>query len=293
MAISPVSAGGLEPAQWIAVRYRDSTIRRSSSWARSSRLPDSSTAPPVLQNHAQCAAAASTTSAKPGTRVAAPRWKAKVSSAAGPGKVMRNSCGPVRITSPPPAIRTDTRYAVASSVRSTVNPPSSIRSCDVCASGRAQSAAFPQACDPYGNATRTPVLARAGDRSRTAIASGPIRPRSRRCGLARSHDSAADAAGCCRPNSTSALTRSRIFGVSVEPAGPITRGGPAFGVSASMKAACVFSASPSTPWMAARTSELAGMPRSARMIFPASGLLTRKSTSLAASCGCSLLALML
>src|SRR5215210_1490666 len=55
--VSPVSCGGIEPEHWIAVRYCESTTRRSSSFARGSVLPEKSIAAPVLQNFFQCSAA--------------------------------------------------------------------------------------------------------------------------------------------------------------------------------------------------------------------------------------------
>ena len=51
--VSPVSCGGIEPAQLTRIRYCDSTTRRSSSAARGSVLPAKSTAPPLVQYAAQ------------------------------------------------------------------------------------------------------------------------------------------------------------------------------------------------------------------------------------------------
>ena len=45
----PSSCGGSVPAAFTAVRYCDSTTRRSSSRARGSVLPEKSTTPPFIQ----------------------------------------------------------------------------------------------------------------------------------------------------------------------------------------------------------------------------------------------------
>ena len=55
LARSPAAA--CVPAHWIAVRYSESTMRRSSSFARGSVLPERSSVPPSLQNRSQCAGA--------------------------------------------------------------------------------------------------------------------------------------------------------------------------------------------------------------------------------------------
>src|SRR6185295_10255872 len=53
LTVSPVSCGGLLPAHWMAVRYCESTTRRSSSRARGSELLPSSIAPPSVQKRRQ------------------------------------------------------------------------------------------------------------------------------------------------------------------------------------------------------------------------------------------------
>ena len=148
LVIRPVSCGGVEPAQWIAVRYCDSTTRRSSSGARSSRLPDRSSAPPVLQNRSQCRADDASTSSYAGSSAGGSGPKATTSSTTAAREVIRNSCGPPTFTSAPGERVTVTPYRVSSSTRSTANPPGACRSLDVWASGRDQSAALPHACDP-------------------------------------------------------------------------------------------------------------------------------------------------
>ncbi|WP_197938775.1 hypothetical protein [Phytohabitans flavus] len=233
--IRPVSCGGSEPAQWMRVRYWESTIRRSSSAARGSVLPDSSTAPPLSQKAAHASTEARTHSSKPAV---APN-PTVISSRSWPET--SSSCGPVWRTEPPAESATSTVYRVSSRTRSTLHPSPIGYRVDECASGRAQSAATLHDCDPYGNAIRTAspdpssaettrtastsrsgwqaVVTRTGvprrrnrlsmtpvhrsSRWRTSVTSpgatgcpsrtSPIRPRSSRWGLLRSHDSASEA----------------------------------------------------------------------------------------------------
>src|SRR5688500_5985180 len=53
LKVSPLYGGGIVPAHWIAERYSESTMRRSSSVARGSLLPDRSSVPPSLQKRSQ------------------------------------------------------------------------------------------------------------------------------------------------------------------------------------------------------------------------------------------------
>jgi hypothetical protein len=66
MPISPFSDDGQLPADIAAIRYCESTIRRSSSFHRVSLLSDRSMAPPVLQCFSQRAALAVFVSAQVG-----------------------------------------------------------------------------------------------------------------------------------------------------------------------------------------------------------------------------------
>src|SRR5215472_3370598 len=54
LQVSPVSCGGSEPAHWMAVRYCERTMRRSSSRARGSEAAERSMVAPVFQKSAQC-----------------------------------------------------------------------------------------------------------------------------------------------------------------------------------------------------------------------------------------------
>src|ERR1019366_2691288 len=60
----PVSCGGKNWASWTAMRYCERTMRRSSSAARGSVLPERSMAPPVVQYCCQWAREAASTWAK-------------------------------------------------------------------------------------------------------------------------------------------------------------------------------------------------------------------------------------
>src|SRR5215475_6157739 len=64
--VSPVSCGGIVPAHWIAVRYSESTMRRSSSVALSSLLPERSRVPASVQNRCQWVAPSDSVAATDG-----------------------------------------------------------------------------------------------------------------------------------------------------------------------------------------------------------------------------------
>ena len=77
--VSPVSCGGIVPAQLIAVRYSESTMRRSSSVARGSALPARSSVPPSLQNRSQCASLAAASRRPPAARTRHARARSSTS----------------------------------------------------------------------------------------------------------------------------------------------------------------------------------------------------------------------
>ena len=89
--VSPVSCGGSEPAHCIAVRYCESTIRRSSSFARGSAAAERSIAAPEFQNSRQCFSAES--SVAPGSQPALPaRRKPQQKANPAPSGVSTNRC---------------------------------------------------------------------------------------------------------------------------------------------------------------------------------------------------------
>src|SRR5580658_4790224 len=74
----PFSEDGQLPADIAAIRYCDSTIRRSSSFQRASLLPERSMAPPLFQKVSQRTALAVLVSAPDGrTRGSGPAEKAQ------------------------------------------------------------------------------------------------------------------------------------------------------------------------------------------------------------------------
>ena len=241
LQVRPVSCGGKLPAHWIAVRYCDSTIRRSSSRQRGSRLPDRSIAPPVDQKRCQCSPRSPAVFVERSgglPRCCEPEAHHPVTPknllpAAGSGTHVRVS--PSHQARPPLSRRRRTGSVVVEPSGELALPACGRTSVVSCPSGLVQSAAVAARTvredldgDPArrtsGDSTRTarsgrdgrssgprpagrpggsgcrgrrstgPASARRPVRSfgrrlavRPCVSRKPIRPRWRRCGLARSH----------------------------------------------------------------------------------------------------------